>query len=60
LVAAQAPHRLSRGIGEAELAYVVAVHVEVEGHGADALANVGAHRAIVGEREDFARSFNIL
>eukprot|EP00964_Phaeocystis_antarctica_P040350 scaffold23068_cov70-Phaeocystis_antarctica.AAC.1 len=42
LVAAQAPHRLSRSVGQAEHAHVSAVHVVEEGHGADALANGGA------------------
>eukprot|EP00964_Phaeocystis_antarctica_P080731 scaffold50438_cov57-Phaeocystis_antarctica.AAC.2 len=51
LVAAQAPHRLPRSVKHAELAHVGAVHVVVEGHGADALANGRTHGAVVGERE---------
>eukprot|EP00964_Phaeocystis_antarctica_P004633 scaffold2497_cov62-Phaeocystis_antarctica.AAC.1 len=41
-------------VGEAELAHVGTVHVVVEGHGADALANGGANGSVVGEREEFA------
>eukprot|EP00964_Phaeocystis_antarctica_P018886 scaffold10406_cov68-Phaeocystis_antarctica.AAC.3 len=52
LVAAQAPHRPPRSVGQTELAHVVAVHVVVEGHCADALANGGARGAVVGEREE--------
>eukprot|EP00964_Phaeocystis_antarctica_P034932 scaffold19910_cov70-Phaeocystis_antarctica.AAC.7 len=52
LVAAQAPHRLPCSVDQAELAHVGAVHVVVEGHGADALANGGARGAVVGEREE--------
>ena len=51
VVAAQAPHLLPRSVGQTELAHVGPVHVVVEGHGADALANGGAHGAVVGERE---------
>eukprot|EP00964_Phaeocystis_antarctica_P076831 scaffold47558_cov71-Phaeocystis_antarctica.AAC.6 len=49
-----APHRLPRSIGHAELAHGGAVHVVVEGHGADAHASVGARGAVVGEREEVA------
>eukprot|EP00964_Phaeocystis_antarctica_P048831 scaffold28282_cov74-Phaeocystis_antarctica.AAC.1 len=52
LVAAQTPHRLSSSVGHAELAHGRAVHVVVEGHGADALAHGGAYGAVVGEREE--------
>eukprot|EP00964_Phaeocystis_antarctica_P011137 scaffold6125_cov69-Phaeocystis_antarctica.AAC.1 len=54
LVAAQAPHRLPRSVGHAKLAHFAAVHVVVEGHGTDDLANGGARGAVVGEREEFA------
>eukprot|EP00964_Phaeocystis_antarctica_P096450 scaffold62727_cov62-Phaeocystis_antarctica.AAC.1 len=54
LVASQAPHRLPRSVGHAELAHGVAVHVVVEDHGADAQANVGASGAVVGESEELA------
>eukprot|EP00964_Phaeocystis_antarctica_P079611 scaffold49607_cov65-Phaeocystis_antarctica.AAC.1 len=50
----QAPHRLPRGVGQAELAHGGAIHVVVEDHGADAQTNVGARGAIVGEREEVA------
>eukprot|EP00964_Phaeocystis_antarctica_P098096 scaffold64141_cov68-Phaeocystis_antarctica.AAC.3 len=53
LVAAQAPHRLSRSVGHAELADSGAVHVVVEGNGAD-LTNAGARGAVVGELEEVA------
>eukprot|EP00964_Phaeocystis_antarctica_P030640 scaffold17321_cov70-Phaeocystis_antarctica.AAC.1 len=54
--AVPAPHRLSRSVGQAELAHVAAVHVVVEGHGADPLANGGAHGSVVGEREEIAQT----
>eukprot|EP00964_Phaeocystis_antarctica_P099257 scaffold65110_cov59-Phaeocystis_antarctica.AAC.2 len=55
LVAAQAPRHLPRSVGHAELAHSGAVHVVVEGHGADAHAKGRAHGTVVGEREEFAR-----
>ena len=55
MVAAQAPHHLSCSIGNAELAHVGAVHVVVEVYAADALADVGTCRAVVGERGEVVR-----
>ena len=53
LVAAQAPHHLPSGVGQAELAHVGA-HAVVEGYGGDGEAQGRALGAVVGERVEVA------